>query len=119
MDHLCWFECGNTFALAKEETVVDDNIAGHFTWANVEQWIEKGLITPEQALGIRQELEMRSPIEVASEPAQAVAGEQIKQDLNLITIAYYFGAFMILLAYTFIVGLHWQQLGYTLQFAAT
>ena len=64
-------------ALAKEETVVDDNIAGHFTWANVEQWIEKGLITPEQALGIRQELEMRSPIEVASEPAQAVAGVRV------------------------------------------
>src|SRR5215207_5737971 len=31
--------------------------------------------------------------------------------LNLVTVAYYFGAFMILLAYTFFLGLQWEDLG--------
>jgi hypothetical protein len=39
------------------------------------------------------------------------AGKEHRAGLNLVTIAYYFGAFMILLAYTFFLGLQWEDLG--------
>ena len=39
------------------------------------------------------------------------ASKESRAGLNLVTIAYYFGAFMILLAYTFFLGLQWDDLG--------
>ncbi len=40
-----------------------------------------------------------------------MSSKEHRAGLNLVTIAYYFGAFMILLAYTFFLGLQWESLG--------
>ena len=74
-----------------------------FTWADIAQWTEQRLITPEQADAIRQYVEASGTVD-----EQAQAGPEQRPGLNLVTIAYYFGAFMILLAYTFFVGLQWE-----------
>jgi hypothetical protein len=76
-----------------------------FTWADIEQWTEQGLIAPEQADAIRRHVEAVGP---AVEQVQA--GPEQRRGLNLVTVAYYFGAFMILLAYTFFMGIQWGSL---------
>ncbi len=83
----------------------------HFTWADVEKWVEQGLITAKQSLAIRRHVEESGPSAI-----EAPAGHEPRKALDMITIAYYFGGFMILLAYTFFVGLQWQSIGYLGQF---
>jgi hypothetical protein len=46
-------------------------------------------------------------VEIATRPVR----KENRAGLNLVTVAYYFGAFMILLAYTFFLGLQWEELG--------
>ena len=77
-----------------------------FTAADLEQWREKGLITPEQLESIRLHIEAAGSV-----GEQSKAGPEQKKGLNFITVAYYFGAFMILLAYTIFMGLQWNSLG--------
>jgi hypothetical protein len=79
----------------------------HFTWADVEQWVEKGLVTPDQARAIRQYVEASGSV-----AEQAQVGPEQRAGLNLVSIAYYFGGFMILFAYTIFMGLQWESLGY-------
>jgi hypothetical protein len=84
----------------------------HFTLADLEQWVEKGLITPEQLTNIR------SHIEAAGSVAEQVqAGPEQRKGLNFVSLAYYFGGFMILLAYTIFMGLQWESLEFTGQIA--
>jgi hypothetical protein len=100
----------------RRKIVISDKLNRSFTWDDVARWVESGLITPEQAGGIRQEIETQSPVPAAM---RAEEGAQKKQGLNLVTIACYFGAFMILLAYTLFMGLHWEKMGYANQFMVT
>lgn len=86
----------------------------HFTWTDVERWIDLGLITPEQALAIRRQLETERPA-----PSPVPARQEQRQGLNLITVAYYFGGFMILLAYTFFMGMRWESMGNDMRFGLT
>lgn len=86
----------------------------NFTWADVEQWVEKGLVTPDQARAIRKHVE-----ETGSVAEQVQAGPEQRTGLNLVTIAYYFGGFMILFAYTIFMGLQWESLGYVGQSAVS
>jgi hypothetical protein len=83
----------------------------------VEQWADHGLIRPDQVTAIRAHVAgLSDPIPPAAH-SRAVditprpVGNEIRAGLNLVTIAYYFGAFMILLAYTFFLGLQWENLG--------
>lgn len=71
-----------------------------FTWADIERWAASGLLTASQAERIREE------VNATPEPSSP---EQ-RHGLNIVTVAYYFGGFMILLAYTFYMGLQWGQL---------
>ncbi len=79
-----------------------------FTWADMEEWVEEGLIAPDQALAIRERVGRggTSVVQISTRPAKGLA-----QALDMTTVAYYFGGFMILLAYTFFIGLRWQSLG--------
>jgi hypothetical protein len=81
----------------------DPQISGdrRFTWADVERWTAAGLLTTAQAERIREEVGATAPAH----------GAEQRHGLNIVTVAYYFGAFMILLAYTFYMGLQWGQLG--------
>jgi hypothetical protein len=76
-----------------------------FTMSDLEQWVEQGLITPDQLRGIRRHIELAGP--AGAQPQ----GPEQRKGLNLITVAYYFGAFMVLLAYTIFMGLQWESLG--------
>jgi hypothetical protein len=76
-----------------------------FTWADIAHWADQGLITAEQTAAIRQY------VDSSGSEIEQKAGLEQRPGLNMITIAYYFGAFMILLAYTFFVGLQWEELG--------
>src|SRR5829696_201929 len=88
-----------------------------FTWVDVEQWADHGLIRPDQLTAIRAHVAgAPGPITPASDPrAGEIAPRPVREEhragLNLVTIAYYFGAFMILLAYTIFLGLQWDELG--------
>ena len=84
----------------------------HFTPADLEQWVEKGLITPEQLTNIRSHIEAAGPV-----AEQAKAGPEQRKGLNFVSLAYYFGGFMILLAYTIFMGLQWESLEFTGQIA--
>ncbi len=86
----------------------------HFTLADLEQWVEKGLITPEQLTSIRSHIEAAGSIE-----EQVQAGPEQRKGLNFVSLAYYFGSFMILLAYTIWMGLEWESLGQTGQIAVS
>lgn len=84
------------------------------SWADLTRWAEAGLITPEQVAAIRS-------FAASSEGAapQPDPGPERRRGLSLVMVAYYFGAFMILLAYTFFMGLQWMSLGTTGQLAVT
>jgi hypothetical protein len=77
-----------------------------FAMADLENWGEKGLITPEQMMNIRSYI--AAEISIAE---QSQAEVEQRKGLNFVSIAYYFGAFMILLAYTIFMGLKWESLG--------
>ncbi len=76
-----------------------------FTWTDVNQWVETGLIRPGQALAIR-----RHVAALGAVAQQAQTGIEQRPGLNIITVAYYFGGFMILLAYTFFMGFQWETI---------
>lgn len=61
------------------------------------------MLTTEQIASIRREIESNQ----TTEPVRR------GRKLDLVTIAYYFGAFMVLFAYTVYVGLQWEELGPT------
>lgn len=88
-----------------------------FTWVDLEQWVDHGLIRPDQLTAIRAYVAgVPSPITPAADPrAVEITPRPVRKEyragLNLVTIAYYFGAFMILLAYTIFLGLQWDELG--------
>lgn len=77
-----------------------------FTMADLENWGEKGLITPKQMTNIRAYIAREGSI--AEQPE---TGVEQRKGLNFVSVAYYFGAFMILLAYTIFIGLQWESLG--------
>ena len=78
----------------------------YFTAADLDQWMEKGLINPDQLTNIRAYIEAAGTVE-----EQVNAGPEQRKGLNFVSLAYYFGGFMILLAYTIFVGLQWESLG--------
>src|SRR5687767_15980144 len=87
-----------------------------FTWGDVEQWADHGLIRPDQVTASRAHVAGVSGPTPAEHPrAVDIAPRPVSKEhrvgLNLVTIAYYFGAFMILLAYTIFLGLQWEDLG--------
>ena len=86
----------------------------HFTLADLEQWVEKGLITPEQLANIRSYIEA-----TGSREEQVQTAPEQRKGLNFVSLAYYFGGFMILLAYTLFMGLQWESLGFAGQIAVS
>jgi hypothetical protein len=101
----------------------DQPLDSEFTWADLERWTRQGLIQPDQLAAIRAHLsgaENSPAIQGLVAPAAATPPQwERPAGLNLVTIAYYFGAFLILLAGTFFVGLQWETLGRPGQFAAS
>jgi hypothetical protein len=79
----------------------DSNV--RFTFADLERWAAQGLLTTDQVAAIRRETES----DRITEPVRR------ERKLDLVTIAYYFGAFMVLFAYTVYMGLQWEALGPT------
>jgi hypothetical protein len=96
-----------------------------FTWSDLERWMEEGLIRPEQLHSIQARVAELSA--ASQEPRRGTAlpavARPVSQEhpagLNLVTVAYYFGAFIILLAGTIFVGLQWETLGRVGQLAAS
>ena len=86
-----------------------------FTWTDLEQWTGLGLLQPEQLTAIRAHLNEDHD----SRPGPAPTSRERPAGLNLVTVAYYFGAFIILLAGTIFVGLQWEDLGRPGQFVAS
>ncbi|MCL5025849.1 MAG: hypothetical protein M1531_05065 [Chloroflexi bacterium] len=76
-----------------------------FAWADVEHWAALGLISSDQLAAIRETLEAER-----TGARKRPAPLEQRKGLNFITIAYYFGGFMVLLAYTLFMGLRWQGL---------
>lgn len=69
------------------------------TWNDVDRWAEFGLISAEQ-------------LEALKRYSESVGHRAAPTNrFNLITIACYFGAFMVLLAYTLFMGMQWETLG--------
>ena len=77
----------------------------NFTSADLELWAEKELITTQQVTNIYRFVEQHG---TALE--QDDHNVEVRQGFNLISIAYYFGGFMILLAYTIFMGIQWEDL---------
>jgi hypothetical protein len=75
----------------------------------MERWAASGLLTASQAERIREEINA----------TPAPRSPEQRHGLNVVTVAYYFGGFMILLAYTFYMGLQWGQLGLSTQLAVS
>jgi hypothetical protein len=71
-----------------------------FTWADIERWATSGLLTASQVEQIREEIKA----------TPAPRSPEQSHGLNVVTVAYYFGGFMILLAYTFYMGIQWGKL---------
>lgn len=88
-----------------------------FTWTDLEQWTGLGILRPEQLTAIRAHLSEEQESRMRSTPASA--SRERPAGFNLVTVAYYFGAFIILLAGTIFVGLQWEDLGRPGQFAAS
>jgi hypothetical protein len=82
-----------------------ENTGTRFTWTDLNQWIEIGLIRQGQALAIRRHVAALGSVE-----QQAPTGTEQRAGLNFVTVAYYFGGFMILLAYTFFMGFQWETI---------
>lgn len=85
------------------------NTGPHFTWADLERWTGLGLLRPEQLTAIRAHLAAEG--DGQPELALPPAGQEARARFDLVTVAYYFGAFIILLAGTIFVGLQWEDLG--------
>src|SRR5215211_7884672 len=94
--------------MSLEDEMSNDKM--NFSNEDLEKWVEEGLITPEQITKIRAYLESEGSIE-----EQSSGTVEQKRGLNFISLAYYFGGFMILLAYTIFMGLQWETLGFARQ----
>jgi hypothetical protein len=87
-----------------------------FTWVDVEQWADHGLIRSDQVQAIRAHVARVSGLTPPAADSHTMdltvrpVITERRAGLNLVTVAYYFGAFMILLAYTFFLGLQWEDL---------
>ncbi len=81
-----------------------------FTSANVDQWLAEGLVTGEQAAHIRERI---SVPESTTLPASA---RLVTKPLDVITIAYYFGGFLTLFAFTYFIVMNWASFGEIGQF---
>ena len=68
------------------------------TNADVDRWVERGIITAAQRDAILQDLSSRGPL----------AG-----GLNLTTLLYYGGGLLVLIAYSIFLGLQWEDLNET------
>jgi MFS family permease len=75
-----------------------------FSLADLEKWADKNLIT-------RKQLKEISAYMQESEPEEEKPETEPRKGLNMVSVAYYFGAFTILLAYSFFVGIQWADLG--------
>ena len=84
-----------------------------FGIADIERWVSRGLVSPDQAAAIGDDPRIaRDPSAVdAAPPSVPVAAREDRHDFNPIAVAGYFGAFLILLAYTVFVGVQWERLG--------
>ena len=87
-----------------------------FTWTDLEYWTGLGLLQPEQLTAIRAHLTEEQAARLTVAPATTV--QERRAGFDLVTVAYYFGAFIILLAGTIFVGLQWEDMGRPGQFAA-
>src|SRR5215203_1545203 len=101
----------------RRKVMTDTPAEPRFTWVDVEQWADHGLIRSDQVQAIRAHVARVSGLTPPAADShtmdltvQPVITER-RAGLNLVTVAYYFGAFMILLAYTFFLGLQWEDLG--------
>jgi hypothetical protein len=81
-----------------------------FTLADLEGWVARGLITPGQHAAIITFLTGAPPAVLAAQPV--APPRERPHGFNLVTVAYYFGAFLVLLAYTIFIGLQWERLGH-------
>ena len=66
-----------------------------FTDADLERWVERGLLSPEQRDAILRDLEAQPPAE---------------SDLTLTTLLYYSGGLLVLIAYGIFLGLQWGEM---------
>ncbi len=83
-----------------------------FSNDDLEKWKEEGFITLEQIINIRKYEESKSSLDKLDR-----TGMEQRKGLNFISLAYYFGSFMILLAYTIFMGIEWESLGFVRQIA--
>lgn len=89
-----------------------------FTWADVEQWVERGLIQPGQLEAIRAHLAETPRPATVTEPGRpdlaprSPVSATKDTGLNLVTVAYYAGAMTILLAFSIFIGIQWDNLGH-------
>src|SRR5687768_746940 len=88
-----------------------------FTWVDLERWSGLGLLRPEQLTAFREHLVEEHDARPGLAPPPV--GPEPRTRFDLVTVAYYFGAFIILLAGTIFVGLQWEDLGRPEQFAAS
>jgi hypothetical protein len=83
---------------------------GKFSVADLKKWVQEGLISPDQETNIRTYIESSGTVE-----EQSLNMPEQRKGLNFISLAYYFGSFMILLAYTIFMGLEWETMGFPAQ----
>ena len=82
--------------------------SGGFTWADLDDWVTRGLLGADQAQAIRRHAS-GAGVE-GTPPVRSRGAAEDPRGFNLVSIAYYFGAFLVLLAYTFFVGLQLEAL---------
>ena len=57
------------------------------TYADIDRWLEQGIIGPEQAIAIRHQVQQAESSDFAG---QAAARKDERQGMNMATVAYYF-----------------------------
>lgn len=78
-----------------------------FTRADLESWLAEGIITPDQATRIREQVPPSAPF-VAPPPVRW----QVKPP-DTVTFAYYAGGFLTLFAFTYFIVMNWTSFGQT------
>lgn len=85
-----------------------------FTPADLHHWADKGLVTDQQVTSIEAFVEAFGTVS-----EQGGHGPEQRKGFNIISIAYYFGGFMVLLAYTIFMGTQWDSISYGGQVAVS